>query len=196
MYIEKAHNKPHVPTMLSACMLAGLAVYPHAQQYFKLRCKLEIGSSILDTGTYDARFFDGMPCGMACASTALDTIGTREESADGAIFSAERAEATLEAIVASHHCRCSFQLGWFSLGCDCSLWTALKEEKWGLGPTQESKRFRAKLERFAVHAAEMIENVRSAVRMANEELKMLCGANPTLCAPFEQQENALKKTDL
>jgi len=182
--------------MLSACMLAGLAVYPYAQQYFKLKCKLEIGRNILETGIYDAKFFEGMPCGLACASTSLDTIGHRVESKDGAIFTIQRAETTIEAIVASHHCRCRFQLGWFSLGCDCSLWSALKEEKWGSGPTVESQRFRAELERFSDLAEELRGNVNAAIKMADEELKLLCGENPTLCAPFEIQENALKKTDL
>lgn len=176
--------------------MAGLAVYPHAQQYFKLRCKLELGQNIVDTGIYDERFFDGMPCGIACASTSLDEIGSRKESADQMLFSLEKAETTIEAIVASHHCRCRFQLGWFSLGCDCSLWSALKEEKWGTGPTERSKVFRQALESYAVSAKAMMENVHGAVNMAEEELKLLCNANPSLCAPFEKQENALKKTEL
>lgn len=143
---------------------------------------------MLETGRYDPLFFDGKPCGKACASTSLDNIGTLVQDVGGEemLFSMEKAQNTLEAILASRHCKCRIKTSMFSFLCDCSLWQNLQEEKWGKNE-DAAKAFRETLRKFNEAATRLRAEVQTIVSLSEHELKLLCSSNNNTCAPLRKQ---------
>jgi hypothetical protein len=173
---------------MKSCLLATVVVLTETRNYYELECRIERGTAILETGVYDPLFFDGKPCGDACASTSLDNIGTVAPDAGGQsmLFTMERAQNTLEAILASRHCKCRIKTSMFSFLCDCSLWQNLQEEKWGKNERAAAP-FRATLQKFNDAATKLRHEVETIVALSEHELKLLCSSNNNTCAPLRKQ---------
>ncbi len=173
---------------MKSCLLATVVVLTDTRNYYELECRIERGTEMLDTNVYNPLFFDGQPCGDACASTSLDNIGTLTPDRTGAqsLFSQEKAANTIEAIIASHHCKCRFKTSWFSCFCDCSLWRQLHEEKWGTN-RNAAKQFRDTLAHYDAQANALRAQIRTIVALAEHELKLLCTHHNTTCGPLRKQ---------
>ena len=173
---------------MKSCLLATVVVLTDTKNYYQLECRIERGTSMLDTGVYDPAFFDGKPCGKACASTSLDNIGSVVPTADGdfVLFSMDRAQNTLEAILASRHCKCRIKTSMFSFLCDCSLWQNLQEEKWGKNEHAASA-FRKPLDGYNAAATALRAQIQTIVSLSEHELKLLCSSRNNTCGPLRKQ---------
>lgn len=173
---------------MKSCLLATVVVLTNTRNYYELECRIQRGTAMLETGVYDSLFFDGNACGSACASTSLDNIGTLVPDADGQIrlFSMERAHNTLEAILASRHCKCRIKTSMFSFLCDCSLWQNLQEEKWGKNQ-HAANGFRATLAKYDAAATKLRTQIETIVSLAEHELQLLCSSDNNTCGPLRKQ---------
>ena len=163
--------------MAHPCILASAAVLVNTRAYFGLKCTISRAREMEVTGFYVPALFDQEPCGIACATTDMNTIGTGAVSEANVLFSSDNAANTVEAIISSHHCRCKYKAVFFNFGCDCSLWSALHQRRWGTTPAEPSKialEFDSVLEKAKNAASEKLLQVKTLRQFAEYELSMLC----------------------
>lgn len=199
-HIPVKHTPPS-PAMVSPCTLAAAAVLVATKQYYTLMCTLELLDSLQTDNVYTPALFGGAPCGIACATTDMDTIGTGALSPTNALYSAEVAANTLEAIVGYKHCRCRVKAGVFNLACDCTLWEGLRDKRSGAPPSAAAfAAFEANLAAAAEAAAAVRSEAATRRELALYELARLCppaakeGSNgcPSLAARPTLEETALR----
>lgn len=167
--------------MVSPCVLAAAATLATTRSFFSLHCTLLQIKELEEHSVYSPELFDGRPCGMACATTAMDTIGSDAVSVDNTLYSAQNAANTIDAIISSHHCRCRIKGSVFSIGCDCTLWAALHEQRWGPTTPSLAVEFQKRLDAAAAAAEAVRADAAVLKQLATYELKHLCAANGTVC---------------
>lgn len=172
--------------MVSPCDLFAVATLSSSIQLFQLQCTLEqIGK--VENGIYAPELFGGEPCGKACSTTDMETLGTGQVSPGNVLYSPESATRTMDALVAYRHCRCRVKASVFNLACDCSLWEAIRDHRSsGRAPqTTSFVQFQATLQEAEKASVGVMAHVAAIKELALHELKTLCPggpSEPTVCS--------------
>lgn len=181
---------------ISPCDLIAVAALSTSVEYFQLQCTLEQVAQV-ENGVYVPELFGGKPCGVACATTDMETLGTGAQSPGNVLYSPEAATRTMDALVSYHHCRCRVKASVFNLACDCSLWESIRDfRSSGQPPRLAFVHFMATLKEAEDASSAVLEHVRAVRHLVEQELKALCangsGPDPHICtysaAPTHSQK--------
>jgi hypothetical protein len=176
---------------VSPCDLMAVATLATSVDFFRLHCTLEQVARMHESGLYIPELFSGEPCGIACATTDMETLGTGELSPADVLYSPEAAARTLDALVAYQHCRCRVKASVFNLACDCSLWEAIRDHRSSRKPPRAVfARLQSSLYESEQASIRVFTQATIIKKLAEHELETLCGsaARPPIC-DFSQSES-------